>query len=78
MTEYSTPGNVAAPELIEDVGKHGSKTGLTREQEHVDLAIFKDYKKDAYCQKPLKWAVNHGIIKGFAKEQLLKPNQTYD
>ncbi|MCM3238649.1 S-layer homology domain-containing protein [Heyndrickxia oleronia] len=73
VTEYSTPGNVA-PELIDDVATW-VKTGSLEEKEHVDLSIFKDYKKDAYWSEAFEWAVNHGIIKGFAKEQLLKPNQ---
>ncbi|MFD1738895.1 CAP domain-containing protein [Bacillus salitolerans] len=37
---------------------------------------YKDYDATQYWAEGIKWAVNHGIMKGYSDERLLKPNHT--
>ncbi|MFD2442795.1 alpha/beta fold hydrolase [Bacillus sp. CGMCC 1.16607] len=71
QTEYMTPGNVSE-ELIADISTW-VKTGKLASK--VDLTIFKDYKAGQDWSDAFAWALEKGIIQGFATEKLLKPEE---
>ncbi|WP_442596586.1 alpha/beta fold hydrolase [Neobacillus sp. D3-1R] len=66
LSEYMTPGNVSE-EFISDLSNWVKFGAL------VDPTIYKDYKPNQAWSDAFVWALEKGIIKGFATEKVLKP-----
>lgn len=74
ITEYMTPGNVPE-EFIGDIAEW-VKTGSIKEENSVDLTIYKDYQPGLFWSHAFAWAISEGIIKGYEEEKVLKPYQS--
>ncbi|HZG71526.1 MAG TPA: alpha/beta fold hydrolase [Chondromyces sp.] len=72
--EYAIPANV--PEnFVQDIAKWVKSAGESEQPSTptIDPAQFFDFKENQYWSKPMEWALNEGIIKGYKNEKILRP-----
>lgn len=72
-TEYLTPGTISEG-VIKDLSSW-VKDGKITEEPTVDPASYIDYKTGEFWSEAFAWALNKGIIVGYADEKRIKPEQ---